>query len=70
MHGPAVDSGSNPVASHAASLSTSSATSRYPPRKTTSIPSSVVMHLDGDSYRLRSHHARANTLRKAVHPRP
>jgi DNA replication protein DnaC len=31
---------------------------------------SVVMHLDGDSYRLRSHHARANTLRKAVHPRP
>ena len=31
---------------------------------------SVVMHLDGDSYRLRSHHARAETLRKAVHPRP
>ena len=27
---------------------------------------SVVMHLDGDSYRLRSHHARADTLRKAV----
>jgi DNA replication protein DnaC len=31
---------------------------------------SVVMHLDGDSYRLRSHHARADALRKAVHPRP
>ena len=27
---------------------------------------SVVMHLDGDSYRLRSHHARADTLRQAV----
>lgn len=31
---------------------------------------SVVMHLDGDSYRLRSHHARTDALRKAVHPRP
>ncbi len=29
---------------------------------------SVVMHLDGDSYRLRSHHARANTLQQAVRP--
>ena len=27
---------------------------------------SVVMHLDGDSYRLRSHQARAQNLRKAV----
>jgi DNA replication protein DnaC len=27
---------------------------------------SVVMHLDGDSYRLRSHHARADTPRQAV----
>ena len=27
---------------------------------------SVVMHLDGDSYRLRSHHARADTLRQAA----
>ncbi len=27
---------------------------------------SIVMHLDGDSYRLRSHHARADTLRQAV----
>jgi DNA replication protein DnaC len=27
---------------------------------------SVVLHLDGDSYRLRSHHARAQTLRAAV----
>ncbi len=27
---------------------------------------SVVMHLDGDSYRLRSHHAHADTLRQAV----
>ena len=27
---------------------------------------SVVIHLDGDSYRLRSHHARADTLRQAV----
>jgi len=31
---------------------------------------SVVMHLDGDSYRLRSHHARADTLRKATQQRP
>ncbi len=31
---------------------------------------SVVMHLDGDSYRLRSHHARADTLRTAVRQRP
>ena len=29
---------------------------------------SVVMHLDGDSYRLRSHHARADTLRTASRP--
>lgn len=27
---------------------------------------SVVMHLDGDSYRLRGHHARADTLRNAA----
>lgn len=27
---------------------------------------SVVMHLDGDSYRLRSHHAHAHNLRKAI----
>jgi DNA replication protein DnaC len=27
---------------------------------------SVVMHLDGDSYRLRSHHVGADTLREAV----
>lgn len=27
-------------------------------------------HLDGDSYRPRSHHARANALRHAVHPHP
>lgn len=31
---------------------------------------SVVMHLDGDSYRLRSHHARSENLRKAVRSRP
>ncbi len=29
---------------------------------------SVVMHLDGDSYRLRGHHTRANTLRQAARP--
>jgi hypothetical protein len=27
---------------------------------------SVVMHLEGDSYRLRSHHAHAANLRKAT----
>ena len=27
---------------------------------------SVVMHLEGDSYRLRSHHAHAQNLRKAT----
>jgi DNA replication protein DnaC len=31
---------------------------------------SVVMHLDGDSYRLRSHHARADTLRTATRQHP
>ncbi len=29
---------------------------------------SVVIHLDGDSYRLRSHHARAEQLRQATRP--
>lgn len=29
---------------------------------------SVVLHLDGDSYRLRSHHARAEQLRHATRP--
>ena len=27
---------------------------------------SVVLNLDGDSYRLRDHHARADTLRRAT----
>ena len=27
---------------------------------------SVVLNLDGDSYRLRDHHARADTLRQAL----
>ncbi len=29
---------------------------------------SVVMHLDGDSYRLHGHHARSNALREATRP--
>lgn len=33
---------------------------------------SVVLNLDGDSYRLRNHHARADTLRQTLtgHRRP